>query len=161
MAIQCGEEAARPRWAQLCEETRLALPSVDLQSAEDGLDEMNVLTTPVGLSWWMIFAEVHQVNVFLLNMFTNSLWEPDISDPTASLLVQTQSQHACMLISRAGRLIQSDESENCMAVFNQRVSSILRRGGGTRRRRGPAMSLTTRSWWTLMGDQCGEPHLTS
>ena len=52
------------RWGQLCEQTRHALPFVDLQSAEDALDEMRVLTTPVGLSWWIIFAEVHQLNVF-------------------------------------------------------------------------------------------------
>jgi hypothetical protein len=113
----------RLRWAELCEQTRHALPSVDLQSTEDALDEMKMLTTPVGLSWWMIFAEVHHVNVFLLHVFTSSLWEPDIGDPTASLLVQVQTQHACRLISRAGQLIHGKERENCMAVLCQQVSS--------------------------------------
>ena len=53
-----SSEEGRQRWAQLCEQTRHALPAVDLQSTEDALDEMRMLTTPVGLSWWMIFAEV-------------------------------------------------------------------------------------------------------
>ena len=61
--------------------------------------------------------------MFLLHMFTSSLWEPDTSDPTASLLVQMQTQHACRLISRAGQLIHSNERENCMAVLSQQVSS--------------------------------------
>ena len=104
------------RWTQLCEQTRHALPSVDLQSAEDALQEIKVLTTPVGLSWWMVFAEVHELNVFLLHSFTSSLWEPDSSDVTASLLVRTETQHACRLLSRAGQLIPSADRAICMAV---------------------------------------------
>jgi hypothetical protein len=118
-----SSEEGRHRWVELCEQTRHALPAVDLQSTEDALNEMRMLNTPVGLSWWMIFAEVHHVNVFLLHMFTSSLWDPDTSDLTASLLVQMQTQHACRLISRAGQLIHSNERENSMAVLSQQVSS--------------------------------------
>jgi hypothetical protein len=118
-----SSEEGRVRWTQLCEQTRAALPSLDVQSAEDVLDEMKTLTTPVGLSWWMIFAEVHHMNVFLLHKFPSSLWEPDSNDSTASLLVQMQSQHACRLISRAGQLVPSNERENCMAMLSQHVSS--------------------------------------
>ena len=113
----------RLRWDDLCEQTRHLLPSVDLQSAEELLNEMKVLTTPVGLSWWMAVAEVHQLNVFILHMFTSSLWEPDSTDPTASLLVQIETQRACRLVSRAGRLVPSRERENCIAVLCQQVSS--------------------------------------
>ena len=113
----------RTRWTQLCEQTRHALPSVDLQSAEDTLEEMKVLTTPVGLSWWMVFAEVHELNVFLLHSFTSSLWESDSSDVTASLLVRTDTQLACRLLSRAGQLVPSADTANCIAVLCQQGSS--------------------------------------
>ena len=111
------------RWDQLCEQTRHVLPSVDLQSAEDVLSEMKALTTPVGLSWWMVLAEVLELNVFMLHMFTSSLWEPDSTDPKASLLVQLETQRACMLVSGAGRLVPSRERENCIVVLCQQVSS--------------------------------------
>ena len=130
----------RLRWVELCEQTRRALPSVDLQSTEDALDEMRMLTTPVDLSWWMIFAEVHQVNVFLLHMFTSSLWEPDVDDPSASLLVQMQTQHACWLISRQASSLTVTRETIAWQCSASRSLAV----GQTRQGRGTATSLITK-----------------